>query len=144
MKNNDFFGSVDANQFRFPHYDISHFALYVNGKQIPNEGLHLDTGHEMTTFMAYRIFFEATGIRHSNMGLQITHDMYVDGYFMLLFDLTTDHGAAEGHTSHPDSGDIRIDLKFKKALSDAITLILYLEYNCVHIDFSRSVTTEFS
>jgi hypothetical protein len=71
--------------------------------------------------------------------------MYIAGFFMLLFDLTPDHGGAEGHTSHPDSGNIRIEVKFKKALPDSITCLPYLEYdNCVHIDSSRTVTTDYS
>jgi hypothetical protein len=121
MKNKEFLGSVDTNPFRFPHY-ISYFALYVNGKQIPSGGMHLDTGREKTTVIEYRTLFYASGIRHSDTGLRTTHDMYVDGYFMLLFDLTPDNGAAEGHTSHPDSGNVRIVLKFKKELPDAIIL----------------------
>jgi hypothetical protein len=144
-KKKDFLGSVDTNPFRFPHFDISNFAMYVNGKQIPSSGISLNMDHEKTSVMGYRSLFEESGIRHSNMGLQITNDMYTSGYFMLLFDLTPDHGAAEGHTSHPDSGNIRIELKFKKALPVAITCILYLEYdNCVRIDSSRTVTTDFS
>jgi hypothetical protein len=46
---------------------------------------------------------------------------------MLFYDLTPDHDASEGHTSHPDSGNIRIEVKFQKALPVAITFILYLE-----------------
>jgi hypothetical protein len=71
--------------------------------------------------------------------------MYIAEYFMLLFDLTPDHGAAEGHTSHPDSGHIRIEAQFKKALPDAVTCLLYLEYdNCFRVDEKRIVTTDFS
>jgi len=63
---------------------------------------------------------------------------------MLLFDLTPDHGASEGHTSHPDNGNIRVELKFVKALPEAITCIFYLEYdNSVRIDNSRTVSTDF-
>ena len=65
--------------------------------------------------MAYKTLFEGTGIRHSNAGLQISHAKYVSGYFMLLFDLTPDHVASEGHTSHPDSSNIRIEMKFREA-----------------------------
>ena len=87
---------------------------------------------------------EGTGIRHSKAGVQISHAMYVNGYFILLFDLMTDHGVSEGHTSHPDSGNIRIEAKFKIALPVAITYLLYLAYNsCVRIDSSRNVTTDF-
>ena len=116
----------------------------MNGKQIPAEGLTLNTDHEKKSVIAYRTFFEASGIHHSNSGLQITHDMYINGYFMLLFDLTTDRGASEGHTSHPDIGNIRVELKFRKPLPDPITCIVYLEFdNSVRIDYSRNVSTDF-
>jgi len=96
IKNKDFLGSIDTNPYFFRHYDLSSFALYVNGKQIPGGGLSLDTIHEKKTVMAYRTLFEGSGIHHSNSGLQITPDMYKNGYFMLLYDLTTDRATSEG------------------------------------------------
>jgi hypothetical protein len=70
-------------------------------------GIPLYTVREKKTVMCYLSLFEASGILLSNMGLQITHDMYLTGYFMLLFDPKTDRGAPEGHTSHRESGNIR-------------------------------------
>jgi hypothetical protein len=94
--------------------------------------------------MAYRTLFEASGIHHSNSGLQITHDMYIAGYFMLLFDFTPDRGASEGHASQPDSGNIRIEIKFAEPLPNAVTCLLYLEYdNCIRVDSTRTVTTDY-
>jgi hypothetical protein len=73
------------------------------------------------------------------------HDMYIAGYFMLLFDLTPNRGLSEGHTSHLDIGNIRIEIKFAKALPDAVTCLLCLEYdNSVRVDSSRTVTTDYS
>jgi len=43
---------------------------------------------------------------------------------MLLFDLTPDQGASEAHTSHPEQGNIRIEMKFAKPLPEAITCLL--------------------
>ena len=141
----EFLGSLDANPFRFPHLDIDYFTLNVNGKQIPSGGMHLNTDHEKTSFVAHGTLFEASGIHHVNVGLQITHYIYVTGYFKLLFDLTPIRGVSEGYTSHPESANIRIDVKFKKALTVPITCLLYLEHdNCVRIDKSRIVTTDFS
>jgi hypothetical protein len=145
IKNKGFLGTMDTNPFRLQNYSLNCFSLYVNGKQNHSGGLHLDMSHKKTSVMGYRTLFEASGIHHSNAGLQITHDMYVAGYFMLLFDLTPDTGVSEGHTSQPDSGNIRIELKFKTALPDAVTCLLYLEYdNCVRVDSLRTVTTDFS
>ena len=67
--------------------------------------------HEKTSAMGYRTLFEGSGIHHSNTGLQITHDMYINGFFMLLFDLTPDHAASEAHTSLPENGNIGIELQ---------------------------------
>jgi len=100
--------------------------------------------HEKTSVMGNRTLFEISGIHHSNSGLQITHDMYISGYFMLRFDLTHDRAASEGHTSHPDNGNIRVVLKFCKPLPEPITCIFYLEYdNSVLVDALRTVTTGF-
>jgi len=48
---------------------------------------------------------------------------------MLLFDLTPDRGVSEGHTSHPENGNIRVELKFGKPLSETITSPLYVEFD---------------
>ena len=118
VKNTDFLGSMATNPFNFRHYDLDSFALYVNGKQIPSEGLSLGMDHEKTSVMGYRTLFEGSGIHHSNAGLQITHDMYIAGYFILLFDITPDLSASEVHTSHMESNNITLELKFRKALPD--------------------------
>jgi len=135
---------MDTNPYKLRHYDISDFSLFVNGKQIPNEGLSLGMDHENTSLIVCRTLFERSGIHHSNAGHQITHDMFINVYFMLLFDLTPDWGAPEGHSSHPEQGNIRVELKFAKALPEVITCLLYLEFdNSVLINLARNVTTDF-
>ena len=99
VKNADFVGTFDTNPYKFHHYDIKEF---VNGKQYPNEGLSLGMDHVKTTVMGYRALLEGSGIHHSNAGHQITHGMFVNGYFMLLFVLTPELLASEAHTSHPN------------------------------------------
>jgi hypothetical protein len=111
---------------------------------VPSEGLSLDMDHEKTSVMGYRTLFEGSGIHHSNTGLQITHDMYINGFFMLLFDQTPNHAASEAHTSLPENGNIRIEPQFSRLFAGAITCLLYLENDStVLINFSRKVTTDF-
>ena len=45
VKNTDFIGSLDSNPYRFPHYNISDFSLFVNGKQFPTDSLYLGMDH---------------------------------------------------------------------------------------------------
>jgi hypothetical protein len=56
--------------FTFRYYDISHFSLFLNGKEIPSVCMHLDTGREKSTVMGYLTLFEASGIRHSSMEIK--------------------------------------------------------------------------
>jgi hypothetical protein len=70
--------------------------------------------------------------------------MFINGYFMLVYDLTPNMAASEAHTSSPVNGNIRIELKFAKALPEALTCLIYLEYdNTVRIDLARTVFTDF-
>jgi hypothetical protein len=70
--------------------------------------------------------------------------MYVNGYFMLVFDLTPDLAASEDHTSDPVNGHIRLELNFGKPLPDPLVCSLYLEYdNSVLIDALLNVTADF-
>jgi hypothetical protein len=143
VKNTDILGSMATNPFDFHHYDLDSFVLYVNGKH-PSEGLSLGMDHEKTSVMGYRTLFEGSGIHHSNAGLQITRDNNIVGYFMLLFDFTPDLSASEGNTSHMDSGNIMLEFKFRKALPDSITCLLYLEYNIsIRVESFRNVSTDF-
>jgi hypothetical protein len=66
--------------------------------------------------------------------------MFINGYFMLLFDLTPDLAVSEGHASPTVCGTIRIEVTFKEALKKAITCHLYLEYNSVRVDLYHTVT----
>jgi hypothetical protein len=144
VKNTDFLGSIDKNPFYFRHYDLTSFTLFVNGRQIPSDSLSLDMSHGKTSVMGYSNLFEDSGIRHSNTGLQITYDMYINGYFMLVYDLTPDLAGSERHTPSTINGNIRIELKFAKALPDAITSLSYLEYdNSIRTDLARNVSTDF-
>ena len=72
IKNTDFNSSVDTNPYKFRHYDMSEFSLYVNGGRVPFEGLSLDMDQEETFVKCYGTLFEGSGIHPSNTGLQIT------------------------------------------------------------------------
>ena len=95
IANNDFFSTINTNPYKFKHFGLRAFVMYVNGREIPSESLSIDPGHGKTTVMGYKTLFEGSGMHHSNSALQVTHDMHINGYFMFLFDLTPDLAASE-------------------------------------------------
>ena len=116
----------------------------MNGRQISAEGLFLGMDHDKTSVMDYRRLFVGSGIHHSNSGLQTTHDIYINGYFMLLFDVTPDRTALDGHASQPDNGNIRVELRIVKALPGPVTCLFYLQFdNTISIDKLRTVWKDF-
>jgi hypothetical protein len=63
---------------------------------------------------------------------------------MLLFNLTPDLAASEGHVSLPDQSNIKLELNFDKPPPGSVTSLLYLECdNSIRIDKLRSVSTDF-
>jgi hypothetical protein len=101
-------------------------------------------GHEKTSVMGYRALFVGSGIHHSNTGLQIAPALYINGYFMLVYDLTPDLAASEGHAPDSVHGNVCLEMKFAKALPDPLVCLLYLEYEgCILIDVLRTVITDF-
>jgi len=85
--------------------------------------------------MGYRTLFEGPGIHHSESGYQITHDICIKA--ILCYSLISHkRGVSEGHISHPEQGNISLELKFAKPLPEAITCLLYLEFdNSILIGF---------
>ena len=65
---NDFLGTINTNPYKFQHFGLRSFAMYVNGRQIPSESLSIDPGHE-TTVMGYKTIWK---LRHSPFELGTT------------------------------------------------------------------------
>jgi len=107
---------MDTNPYKFRYDNIRDFSLFVNGKQFPNEGLSFGMYHEKTTVMGYRTLFEGSGIHQSNAGHQITYDMFINDYLMLLFDLTPDRGASECHIP-PRTGQYQGGIEIRQAIT---------------------------
>ena len=80
----------------------------------------MDMGHKKTSVLINNTLFEGSGIRHSKAGQKVTHPMFIAGYFMLLFDLTSDLAVSEGHISLHDQGNIRMELQFDKLLPEIL------------------------
>ena len=59
IANTDFFGTINTNPYNFQHFGLRTFVMYVNGRQIPSEGLNIDTRHEITYVMAYNTILKA-------------------------------------------------------------------------------------
>lgn len=140
LRNIDFTVSVNTNPFLFKYFGLNHFVMYVDGRQVPSEGLTIINGSAKTYTMTYQSFLNVLGIHHGKSA----STQFMKGSFMHVFNLTPDGCVSDGHTIPPENGSISIELKLDEALVEAVTIVLYQEFDdCIQIDRLKKVTTDF-
>lgn len=137
-------GSRDKNPFNFQHFNLQRFNLSVNGTQIPSQPIEFDFSNKEKGILStrgYSTLFSGTGIHYYDKGHQITKDLYDHGHFMLAFDLTADRSYNSLSANSLNHGNIRIEGRFSSQLKEAVTCLVYCEYDSVvKIDHNRLVT----
>lgn len=137
-------GSRDKNPFNFQHFDLQRFNISVNGTQIPSQPLEFDFTNKQKGVLStrgYNTLFSGTGIHYYDKGHQITKELYDNGHFMLAFDLTSDKSYNSLCLNSLNHGNIRIEGRFSTQLKEAVTCLVYCEFDSVvRIDKNRVVT----
>ena len=84
-----------------------------------------------------------TGKENRDEGNDITREVYLKGYALYAFDLSTDL-ADEGHFNLAKQGIVRVELKFGAPLPNIVTVVDYAEFeNVIEIDRNRNVIYDF-
>lgn len=136
-------GSYGSNPLNAANFGLNFLSLNINGREIAPSPLtpDFDAGDYVES---YNTTFSGTGLSNKSDGHNVPYSQYPNGSCMYIFDITSDQSANEGHWSARKSGTLGLQLKFKKALTDAVTCITYSEYqNLIEIDKSRNVTTDY-
>jgi len=77
-------------------------------------------------------------------GNYVTRGDYANGYALYAYDLTPDL-AENGHFNLTRQGNIRLYLKFAAALTRAVTVVAYAEFdNLIEIDRNRNIVYDFA
>ena len=140
--NEAYSGARSKNPFHFDHFNLQRFNLCVNGIQVPSQPLEFDYSNNkgIISTRGYNTLFKGTGIHYYDKGHQITKDLFDNGYFLLAFDLTSDHSNNSFCTNLLNQGTLRIEGRFGKPLENAITCLVYCEFDSiVQIDNNRNV-----
>ena len=138
-------GSVNQEPFHFKHNKLSNIAAFVDGIQYPSLSYSPDYTnslyiHEFLSI--YRYFNQDEGLPQ----IDIDYDDYTTKRCFYAFDLSPDGsvGAETGVLSLVKRGTVKIDVKFSEALSEALHLIVFAQFdNVISIDKFRNVTTDY-
>lgn len=145
VDNDAYSGKRSKNPFDFKHNDISQFNLNVNGMPVPCKTLTFDYDKKPpSSARGYNTLFKGTNIRHFDKSHQITKKFFDNGCFLLAFELTADHANNMICGNLLNQGTIGIEARFKKALTNTITCIVYAEYDgCIEVNRDRYVSTAY-
>lgn len=139
----NFNGTLSSNPLSFDHFNFR----FIDVKSDSSLNiLPVEANFENGTYLqAYNSLFYQTGINYSDCGLSVTHSDYINGYCLVVFDLTQDISASSNHWTPQTTGIISLTINFSKTLTSPLTLIVFAEYqNTVEIDRYRKVTTDYS
>lgn len=138
-----FTGDYSLNPFNFQTFNLRKLQLSLNSNNIvyPN-GLDFDFDTD-SYVQGYQSLFEDTGFVEIT-GNGIDRQAYARGYTLVNFDLSPDLCCGE-HLNVKKSGDLVLTVSFKQPLTQAVTLIVYSEFeNLIEIDESRVVSTDYA
>jgi len=146
VTNDAFNGNYSKNPFNFEHFDLNHLAIYLDGEQHPLNAYKPDFEKQLFV-REYMGLFEALNQLNTDSTLILSKEQYAAGNTIFGFNFAPDLADdcnKMGYANPVRTGNLRIDLKFSKALSETINVLLYCEFdNIVEITRERNAVTDY-
>jgi hypothetical protein len=144
VDNGAFNGAKNKNPFNFQHFSVTELAVHMDGQQqqaIKPLRLDYDNNHYISSYLS---MFSGTGKINRDDGNFVTRDEYPNGYALYTFDLSPDL-AEDDHFNLSREGSVRLVVRFGKALTASLTVIVYGEFeNIIEVDRNRNVLFDFA
>lgn len=135
-------GDWGTNPFNFQHFDVNHVALYREGESVPGRPFTPDFAKGLYA-REYMGLLSSLELYNRNEDNDIEWADYDSGYTLFGFNLTPDMTMA-GHAQPYREGNLRLELKFGKALTDAINVVVMAVFDgIIEITRHRNVLTDF-
>ena len=126
------------NPLNFKHYDISSAAFYIDDESIAKQPYKLNPakGKFLEPFME---LYSILGKAGEDVAIGIHTDNYMEGTFLLPFDVIPTSTANMEYLGRKTGGNCRIELQFHKPLPNNIMIITYAIFPMeLQIDMARN------
>lgn len=143
VSNKAFNGDIKSNPYNFQHFHLNYICILKDKQMVPTKP-YTPNYEKYAYARNFNSIFEDGGNLMWGKFPNITYNDYSGGYALYCFDLTPDRAATESHISPISQGNLSIDLRFSRPLTDIINVICYLEYeNELDISSERVVNTDY-
>ncbi len=147
VSNEAFNGKNDLNPYYFFHYGIRHIACDFDGNQYPLRP-YSPNFNKKKYIREYFGSFEAENQSGKNVDIGITREEYGDGFTLFGFNFAPDLAEGctrSGYASPSRYGSLRIEVKFNQALKEAITAVVFCEFDSlIELPLSRVAIKNFN
>ena len=131
-------GNFRKNPLNFQHYDISRAGFYIDDESIskPPYVLNPAKGEFIEPLME---LYHILGKAGEDQDIGITQENYINGMFLLPFDVTPTSAANMEYLSRKEGGNCRLELHFHKPLPRNIIILTYAIFPAeLRIDGARN------
>ena len=147
VSNDAFTGNLKKNPFNFKHFDVNYLACYLDGEQYPRRAYKPNFSKNFFS-REYMMLFHSTNQMCSETRLNITREMFKDGFALFAFNFSPDNseGCSYGRMANPRRvGTMRLEVQFEKPTPEVINVIFFNEYdNIIAIDSQYMVHTDYN
>lgn len=138
-------GDYTKNPFNFQHFNVNQIGLFVDN--VPVSGnvmrLNFNATSGRTIIQAFNNMFEVTDKWLHDSGIQISRSEFAGGYAMYCFEIEPNFGDDGTYLHLLKQGNVRLEVQFSLALTDATSCIVYAEYpGYYEINAARDVILE--
>jgi hypothetical protein len=141
---NAYQGRRDLNPYNFQHFGLTEICLYKDGVPYPRPMINMD--FQLNQYSeAYHHFMTSLNGAYSRLGPNVTMADYRNGYTLFSYDMSPDQlGSVHPGSIHNANSNIRLEMKFKAALAQNVTLIVFSEEeHLMEIHRDRRVTVNY-
>lgn len=141
VHNDAFVGSYSKSAFNFVHYDIADIALIARGTEVARYSP--DFNNDLVLNQYYSMFRELRQLEDPIA--TISFAQFKKGFTLFVFNLNPDlDDGCSNHISLLARGPCRLETRFRTKLPNAITAILYCQFDSlIQIDAERNCITDF-
>jgi hypothetical protein len=146
VPNDAYSGNILKNPYNFKHYDLNFIAAYIDGQQYPAKAYTPDFANK-NYYREYLGLFESLNQLTTDTTISLLPEQWENGNTIFGFNFApdlSDDCSKMGFTSPKKSGALKLELKFAKALSETISVLVYCEYDSIiEIDKNREASTDY-
>ncbi len=143
IKSSAYTGNYNANSFDFAHFDVKCIGLFRDGQSLPHRQIYQpDFTNKLFTCDYVKSIIHNTQHLNTNLNNGITmSDFYKEEYCFFTFNITPDFDMTQVQV--PRDGNLRLDMRFAKPLTEAINVIIYATFDAeIQITNAREIIND--